>query len=149
MTIKNLTLTALSLIFWGLVKLFNSKLEKLITKRVFVLYLLLVVLELVFLVDKWDILIGLSLGSIFGLLKLNTTSRFLSKVLTVDVSIKVPKISMVIYLIIQFVTLALLITSIKYSLMLFAGMTVGVLLVPFIILIVSFEQVILKHNNIE
>lgn len=128
----------------------NSKLERFIAKRVLIFLLILSILDIVFIDQRWIALAGLLIGGVMSLLRLNTMVKAFSRLLGKATKQEAVTRNVLNYIVNMAAMIVLMVASIKYSLSLFAGVTVGVLLVPAVIFINSFTEALgLTHNNFE
>ena len=128
----------------------NNKLWKFIAKRALVLFILLSVLNIVFMEERWLILAGLALGCSFSILKLGSLINTISGIMLKSEKSDKHTGVIVKFLINQAVTIVLLAASISVSLWLFAGMTAGILLVPAAVFVNNITEILgITHNNFE
>lgn len=128
----------------------NSKLERFIIKRALFFFILLSLLDIIFIKEKLLILIGLTIGGIFSILKLGSFAAVLNSCLVRSHNSAKPKYVMLRYIVNQLLTIALLAVSLIINLWFFAGMTIGILMVPTVIFINGItESLKITHNNFE
>jgi hypothetical protein len=125
-----------------------------IAKRVIIYYLLLAAADIVFIRQKWLLLIGLTAGAIFSLLRFGTNAAVYGGIPFAGAKIKVNNLSagtvIVIYAINQIILLPLLFISYKAGMAFFEGVVAGILLVPLVLFINSITEAIrVTHNNFE
>lgn len=126
-----------------------GRFERFIIRRVLILLCILVVPSLIFISHRFNVAGGLLIGSFFGLFKFSSLSSMITRQLTTnraDVIVK-PLFGIIMS---QATMILLFAVSIKYSLWLFAGVLVGVLLVPLAILINGVTEGLgVTHNHFE
>jgi len=111
--------------------------------------MILIIISVIFFNDRWNIVIGLTCGVIFGILKYIEMSRFIANIvlrklkeLYLEVFLK--------FLLLQIISALLLIVAIKISLRIFLGAVAGMLLIPMIITINSLTEALgISHNNFQ
>ncbi len=114
------------------------------------LFLLLALLNLLFIQPKWPVLFGLLAGGAFSLLRLSSLASFLSRLLAKGDKSATQRKGVLNYIIGQFAVVVLLTAAINLSVPLFAGTVAGVLLVPAVIFINSITEILkVTHNNFE
>jgi hypothetical protein len=130
----------------------KSKLERFILKRALFFFILLSLLNIIFMKEKLFILGGLAVGGVFSVLKLGSFAAVLkdyAKRLNNSGKSKSGYIAAR-YIINQIITITLLAVSLKINLWFFAGMTIGILLVPIVVFINGItESLKITHNNFE
>lgn len=117
--------------------------------RLITVYMILIIISVIFFNDRWNIVIGLTCGVIFGILKYIEMSRFIANIvlrklkeLYLEVFLK--------FLLLQIISALLLIVAIKISLRIFLGAVAGMLLIPMIITINSLTEALgISHNNFQ
>ncbi|RCX14323.1 hypothetical protein DFR58_11546 [Anaerobacterium chartisolvens] len=124
--------------------------EKFIARRVCVLFLLLAVLNLIFIESKWTVLFGLFAGGAFSLLRFSSQASFLSRVLVNGDRGTARRRVTLNYIMSQLAVIVLLTAAINLSFPLFAGVVAGILLVPAVIFINNITEILrVTHNNFE
>lgn len=132
----------------------KTKLEKFVAKRVLIYFMILAILDIVLMENKWYVLLGLFLGGMFSVLKFSSYSFVFSSMIASEIkgsgkSSPVRK-SFIIFFINQLVLLPILYLALKYNQWFFIGVVAGILLVPLVILINCVtEPLKLTHNNFE
>jgi hypothetical protein len=132
-------------------RLFKTKLEVFILKRMLITFFLLTVVDFLF-VKNWALaLIGLTTGGIFRILKFSSyVFVFGSAVSANGRSSQVVLKSILVFVISQLVVLPLMYAALKINIWLFIGVVTGILLVPFVLFINSITEVLkITHNNFE
>lgn len=128
-----------------------KKLEKKIAKKVVVLFIISAILDIMFLANnRWIVLIGLIVGSVFSLLRFHSSATAFTTMLSkTDGSIKTNQV-LIKYVLNQLMALLILAASLRFSLWLFAGVAAGILFVPFVIMFNSITQALgITRNNYE
>lgn len=126
----------------------NYKITHFLLKRVLVLYVILLVIDLIFIDKKWLALTGLTVGMGIGLLKFKSTALVLSKLISTDESKKHTKRNILLYVVSQLLVIIFLGLALLLSIWLFAGFTAGILLVPLAIIANSITEFLgITHNN--
>lgn len=121
-----------------------------IKTRIIIVYVVLIVTTLILFDKRWNIVIGVSCGTIFGILKYIGTSRFLSNLLLQGEQIPCLGKTLVKFLSLQIVTVFFMVVSICIDLWSFFGVVAGILLVPVIILVNSITEALgISHNNFQ
>lgn len=134
----------------GLKNLFQSKIERFLAKRVLVLFLIIAAADILFLPEKWKVLAGLTIGGIYGLLRLNSHVVTFSRVISQNKDSITKSQSNVKYILNQIIIFSLLAASLKINQWLFAGVVAGMLLVMMVIMINGItESLGITHNNFE
>lgn len=130
--------------------MFKGKLKIFILKRVLILYILLSILDLLLVKERWYGLGGLTVGALysvirFGLLEYTFASMLLKNRKTASIG---SIVAISVFSIAALVTLLTL--SIKLSIWFFTGAAVGILLVPAVIVINGITEALgISKNNFE
>jgi len=139
--------------FWRR-KLFESKLERFIIKRVFICFVLLSIPNIILLEQRWYVLGGLVAGTAMNVLRFGGSSFLYARLFGVRRETSpgglgnVP--AMIIFIINQFIMLPLLFAAYWINLWAFWGFTAGIFVVPFIIMLNSITEAIgLTKNQFE
>lgn len=121
-----------------------------IKTRIIIVYIVSIIISLILFDNRWNIVIGLTCGSVFGILKYIVASRFISNILLQrEENLSLARI-LVKFLSLQVVTVLLMAVSIRISLWSFLGVVAGILLIPLIILINSLTEALgISHNNFQ
>lgn len=121
-----------------------------IKTRIIIVYIVSIIISLILFDNRWNIVIGLTCGSVFGILKYIVASRFISNILLQrEENLSLARI-LVKFLSLQVVTVLLMAVSISISLWSFLGVVAGILLIPLIILINSLTEALgISHNNFQ
>lgn len=128
----------------------KSKVERFIAKRVLIVFIGLAVIDLLFINQRWLALAGLAIGTIFGLLKFTYTASGFAHLLMTPQARNAAGRSVLRYAFGQALTVVILAVSIVINLYFFAGVTVGVLLVTFAVIVNSITEYFgITHNNFE
>lgn len=131
-------------------KLDDDAVHRFLTVRTLIFLIILLVLDFAFIDKKWMTAAGLIIGSIIGILKFAFMSNYISAVLMQGEKRLSKRKLFVKYLLVQFATILVLAVSILISIWLFFGVTAGILLLPFVILINIFTEALsLSHNNFQ
>lgn len=125
----------------------KSKLERFLAKRVLIVLAILAVLDLILINQRWAVLIGLLIGGIFSLLRLNSMVTLISRLLSRAEVYSAGRKSILNFIINQAVIFVMFAASIKLSVYVFGGMVAGVLLVPFVILLNAITEASGITNN--
>jgi len=117
--------------------------------RVAVVYTFLIVVSLIFFNDRWYLVMGLTCGSIFGVMKYIAAARFISNILLQNEKTHYLRVFTK-YLSLQAVTILLMAVSIRINMWSFYGITAGLLLLPAIITVNSLTEALgISHNNFQ
>jgi hypothetical protein len=121
-----------------------------IKTRVIVVYIVLIIISLIFFDKRGNIVIGLTCGSVFGILKYIGTSRLISNILLLgEKNFSLLKM-FVKFLSTQTLTVLFMAVSISINKWSFLGVVAGILIIPLIILINSLTEALgLSHNNFQ
>lgn len=121
-----------------------------IKTRIIIFYIVLIIAAIILFDNRWNIVIGLSCGTMFGILKNIRTSRFLSNLLSQGDEKLCLGGTLIKFLSLQIVTVIFMTVSICIDLWSFLGVVAGILLVPAIILVNSITEVLgISHNNFQ
>jgi hypothetical protein len=123
--------------------LLKSKLEQFIAKRVIVYFVVLSVIDILFIESKWFTLIGLLAGSVLTIVKFGSYSWVFGRILCVncDSSKKESPGSVVlVFTLNQLLLIVLLCIAYSIDLWLFAGFVGGILLVPLTVMVNSITE---------
>ncbi|HEY9062594.1 MAG TPA: hypothetical protein VIO64_19160 [Pseudobacteroides sp.] len=115
----------------------KTKYEKYIIKRSAVLFLLIAVVDFIFLKNKFLVFFGLLIGSTFSIIKFGMWAILLSKFFLPSRNGAVVVKSIVIFLLLFGGTALLFVISVLINMSLLIGVTEGVLLVPFTVFFLS------------
>ena len=130
--------------------LFRNKISIFFAKRVIVLFILLAIITLIFIQERWFALAGLSIGTFFGIVRFDSNARSLLKPIP-NISKRTIKkriyIGLLIMIIGRLLILPLLFITFKIDEILFFGTTIGLLLVNFTLVINSFTETLGITNN--
>lgn len=130
--------------------LLKTKLEIFVAKKALVFYIVLSLLDVIFIRQRWIIFAGLTFGGIFSLIKFGATAAAFSRLLSKDRNCAAVNHISLKYAINQIFIIILLAASLKYNIWLFLGMILGILLVPFVIIVNGItEGLSITHNNFE
>lgn len=108
----------------------RSKLERYVTKRVYLLIIIMSIADIAFIEHRWAALAGLVFGGGFGLLRFGSTAATFTVLIGQNAQNSEMKRSLAKYLLNQAATIAMLVASILYDVWLFGGILAGILLVP-------------------
>ncbi len=125
-----------------------------LVKRVLMVTIMLVLIDLIFLSQRWFVLLGILVGSVLSIFKLDSYVLVFAKVISQSEGGGQYKYgtakSVLNFIVNQIVVLVLLIITYKMSLWLFAGFVTGILSAPIVIMINGFTEAIkITHNNFE
>jgi hypothetical protein len=123
--------------------LIKSRLERFIAKRVIIYILLLSIIDVIMLENKWFVLIGLIVGALLSVVKFSCNAWVLAGILGVDQAKRKklsPGISAVLFTFSQLILLPLLFLAYYINQWVFAGFVAGILLVPLVIMINSITE---------
>lgn len=126
----------------------KSKLVVFILKRVLILCLILAVLDLIFLKEKWFVLAGLAIGASLGIFKFGCLASLLLKI-TTDKTGKLfsLKIGIITYIALLATAATSMVLSAKHSKWLFGGICTGISLIPLIIIINGITEALGITDN--
>ncbi|WP_010246356.1 hypothetical protein [Acetivibrio cellulolyticus] len=128
----------------------DNALQKFLIKRVLIFFIVLLIINLIFLDQRWLIAIGLICGTIFGILKFLYTSNFITSLISIDNKSFVAARTLVKFMLAQMATLVLIAVSIKFNMWFFAGVLTGVLLIPAVIMVNSITEALhISHNKFQ
>lgn len=128
----------------------ENKMLGFLVKRIFVLFVVLGILSLLFVKDKWVSLAGLIIGSIFTLMRFSSLSKTVKVIIESKIDGPSPIRIVFTYVLNLLALIVLMAVSVKINVWLFGGITCGVLLVPFILTVNSFTEGLgITHNNFE
>lgn len=132
----------------------KTKLEKFVAKRSLIFFIILAILDIVFISNKWYVLVGLILGGVFSNLKFSSYALVFSRILTPKSGNSQPNnfvgSSLILFILNQLVLIPILFIALKLNESFFAGIVAGILLVPFVIFINCItEPLKITHNNFE
>lgn len=121
-----------------------------IKTRIIIVYIVLLIISLILFDNRWNIVIGLTCGVVFGILKYIGASRFISNILVQrEEKLFLARI-LVKFLSLQVVNVLFMAVSISINLWVFLGVVAGILLIPLIILVNSLTEVLgISHNNFQ
>lgn len=126
----------------------ENKLVVFILKRILTLYILLSIIDIIFMASRWLILTGLTIGAVFGALHLNSTAVLLERILPAGAPHAAARTSLVRYVVTMVAALAILVASIELNPWIFAGEAAGILLLPFAIMVNGLTEGLgITHNK--
>lgn len=126
-----------------------NSLEKFIAKRVLIIFGVLVILNLIFVSQRMYVMLGLIIGSVFGFMRFSSFGATISRLVLHDKSSTI-KETFIRYMVNHVAMIVLCAVSIKYSLWMFTGVIVGVLIIPGIIMINGITEGLgVTHNRFE
>jgi hypothetical protein len=134
--------------------LLKTKLERFVAKRSLIFFIILAILDIVLMQNRWFVLVGLVLGGIFSVLKFSSYSYVFSRIVIIasgnsPQNHSVRK-SLIIFMINQLVLLPLLFIALKFNSWFSAGIVAGILFVPFALFINCITEPLgITHNNFE
>lgn len=132
----------------------KNKLASFIAKRVLICCILLSIIDLILLEHRWHVLVGLLLGSAFSVLKLSSYTWIFERIVHAATSTpqktNSARSSMLGFLINQIILLPILFAAYFINQWFFTGIVVGILLVPFVIMINCVTETLkITNNNFE
>lgn len=134
--------------------MFKTKLEKFVAKRSLIFFLILAILDIVLMKNRWYVLVGMMLGGIFSNLKFSSYAFVFSRIVASasgnSQHSNPIRNSLIIFIINQVVILPLLYIALKFNPWFFIGIVSGMLFVPILIFINCItEPLKITHNNFE
>jgi hypothetical protein len=134
--------------------LLKSKIEQFVAKRVLMFFIILAILDIVFIDNRWIVFIGLVLGGIISVLRFSSYALVFSGIISSEFrnnqNNHTVRNSLILFIINQLVLLPLLFIAIKINLWFFTGVVAGMLLVPLVLFINCItEPLKITHNNFE
>ena len=131
----------------------KTKLERFIAKRVLIYFIILTIIILVFLKQKWYIQTGLIIGCAFSVIRFGSFVMLFTKIIVgPDSSTKkfTAVKSVLVFFINQLILVSLLFLAYKYDSWFFIGFVASIFLIPFILIINGLTEVTkITHNNFE
>ncbi|MDP4094249.1 MAG: hypothetical protein Q8920_12915 [Bacillota bacterium] len=128
----------------------KSKIEIFLAKRALIILVILSIIDLVFIVDRWLGLAGIFCGAGFSILRFSSMASLFKKIFSVGSGKKAAHKSVLNYLLTQLIAVVLLFISINISSGMFAGMAAGILSLPAVVFINSITEGLgITHNNFE
>lgn len=132
----------------------KNKLASFIAKRVLICSILLSIIDLLWIEQRWYTLAGLLLGGAFSVLKFGSYTWIFKKIVSGAASpaqkTSSARSSMLAFLANQIILFPLLLAAYFINHWLFAGMVAGILLVPFVIMVNCVTEVLkITSNNFE
>ena len=128
----------------------KSKLKTFILKRMLILYILLAVLDLLLVKERWFALVGLTAGALYSVVRFSLTQHVFSSLLLKSGKTISVRSTILITIGSLTVVIALLTISIKISFWVFVGVISGILLIPAIIVINGITEALgISCNNFE
>jgi hypothetical protein len=128
----------------------KGSIEKFIAKRVLIVLILLSILDIIFIKNRWIALAGLFFGALLGMIKLSSMASAITKTLAQGIPSIAAKKSVFRFGINQIVAVLILIILKKIHLWLFIGAASGMLLIPFIITVNCLTEGFgITHNKFE
>jgi hypothetical protein len=132
--------------------LLKNRMAVFIAKRVLICYILLSIIDMIWIEQRWNVLIGLFLGGIFSTVKFGSYTWIINRITSINTpQTKNPaKSSMLFFLVNQLVLLPVLLVAYFINFWFFTGIVAGILLVPFVIMINCVTEASgITHNNFE
>ena len=132
----------------------DRKLAVFIAKRVLICYILVSILDLVFMKQRWYILVGMFLGAVVSLIRFRSYGFVFGRIFLVNRVAAHKGISIIaglsVFALNQLVLFPLLFIAYKYNVYFFAGVFTGILLLPFMLFVNCLTEAIgITHNNFE
>lgn len=131
-----------------------KKLTVFIAKRVLICYILLSIIDVVLMTQRWFILVGMFLGVVISLIRFGSYGFVFTGIVLAN-SVAARKgfsvfSSLAIYVINQLVLIPVLYIAFKFNQYFFAGVFIGIMLLPFTIFINSLTEALgITHNDFE
>lgn len=132
----------------------NKKLAVFITKRVLICYMLVSIIDVVLVEQRWLALFGLTAGCALSILKFGSYSWVFGKIASLG-TVAANKgtgagLGILVFTFNQLFLLPILYLAYKYDIWFFTGFVAGILLVPFAIMINCLTEATgITHNNFE
>lgn len=132
----------------------NKKFTALVAKRVLICYILLSIIDMVLIRQRWSALSGLSAGAVFGILKFGSYSwvfgRIASEIAAGTLKGTGAGLGVLVFAFNQVLLLPFLYLAYKLGMWLFTGFVAGILLVPFVIMLNCLTEAVgITHNDFE
>lgn len=132
----------------------NKKLVVFIAKRVLICYILVSIIVLILVEQKWIILAGLFLGAVISLIRFSSYGIVFERIFLANVTATRKGLSIVgslaIFAINQLILVPLLFIAYKLNPYFFAGIFAGLLFLPFILFVNCLTEATgITHNNFE
>lgn len=122
----------------------KSKLERFITKRVLICMILLSIIDIILLENRWFVLVGLIVGTILSITKFASNAWVFGGIFGTEQNNAQKKLAPVasvgMFAVNQLILLPLLFLAYFTNQGIFAGFVAGILLVPFVIMINSITE---------
>ena len=120
----------------------RSSMTVFIIKRLLILFVILSIIDIIWIGQRWIVLAGLSIGMIFSVLRFDSYAMVLKKNNAYGI--------IIVFIINQVVLLPLLFIALKLNQYFFTGTVAGILLVPSVLLINSITEAFsITNNNFE
>jgi hypothetical protein len=132
--------------------LLKSKMAIFIEKRVLICFILVSIIDIVWIQQRWSVLIGLFSGGIISTMRFGSNTWIINRIVSVNTpqSKNPARSSMLFFLVNQIILLPVLFTAYFINLWFFTGIVAGILLVPFVIMINCVTEASgITHNNFE
>jgi thiamine transporter ThiT len=127
----------------------ENALMKFLIKRVIIFFVVLEIINLILLDQKWFVATGLICGTIFGILKFIYTSKFISHLIGVEERFTSGRV-FIKFVLSQMTTMVLIAIAIKFNMWFFAGTLTGILLIPAVIMVNSITEALqISHNRFQ
>jgi len=128
--------------------LLKSGLEKFIAKRAAIFYIILVILDLVIVRERWAALAGLTIGGVSGLFKFSSMASVFSALAARHSQLSPALLQLLKYLVNMTGVIILVGVSLKLNMWLFWGVLSGILLVPSVIMVNGLTEALgITHNG--
>lgn len=112
-------------------------------------YMILIIIAIVLFNNGWNIVVGLTCGTVFGVLKYIGMSKFILNIVFKEQKRSYLEVFTK-FLVSQVITALLLVVTLKINLRIFLGAVVGILLIPVIITINGLTEALgISHNNFQ
>ena len=129
----------------------KSKIEKFIAKKAVICLLLVSIIDMITVKNRWFVLIGLIAGTILSVAKFGGYAWIFARICNTDSTKKqAPRSSITVFVLNQLILLPLLFLAYFLSNWIFAGFVAGILIVPFVIMINNITEVLgITKNHFE
>jgi len=134
--------------------LLKSKLERFLAKKAVICLMLMSIIDIIAVKNRWLVLIGLVVGAILSVAKFGSYAWAFRRIIGIDQGDSSKRVgpgsSITVYVLNQLILLPLLFLIYLLNHWIFAGFVAGILIVPFVIMINSITEVLgITKNNFE
>ena len=126
----------------------RDRLVVFVAKRALMLFILLAVLDVLLIEQRWHVLAGMTVGGIFGFAKFSLTAK--AYLILLSPRKRLPDVSGLImrFIFFQLLNLVLLASSMLAGFQVFCGMAAGILIIPAVISLNSVTEGLgITHNG--